>query len=89
MGLPVDGAPVLRHGDFSPDQVVVDAGRAGLLDLDEAVLGDPVADLGTFCAALARDDRSADRWTTTAPPPRPTHSSRATPSRPAPSMTPP
>ena len=55
MRLPVDGAPVLRHGDFSPDQVVVDAGRAGLLDLDEAVLGDPVADLGSFCAALARD----------------------------------
>ena len=50
-----DGPPVLRHGDFSPDQVVLDGAGTGLLDLDEAVLGAPAADLGSFCAALARD----------------------------------
>ena len=49
-GAPADARP--RHGDFSPDQVVV--GRAGpaLLDFDNAEFGDPAADLGQFVASL-------------------------------------
>jgi aminoglycoside phosphotransferase (APT) family kinase protein len=45
------------HGDFSLDQVVVDdSGVARLIDLDEAHLGDPAADLAGAAAALARDE---------------------------------
>lgn len=49
-GAPAGARP--RHGDFSPDQVVV--GRAGpaLLDFDNAEFGDPAADLGQFVASL-------------------------------------
>ena len=44
------------HGDFSLDQVVIDeSGTARLIDLDEAHLGDPSADLACASAALARD----------------------------------
>lgn len=44
------------HGDFSLDQVIVDeTGTARLIDLDEAQLGDPAADLACASAALARD----------------------------------
>lgn len=42
------------HGDFYADQVLVGAGRATLLDLDNARWGDPAADLGTFAAHLRR-----------------------------------
>jgi aminoglycoside phosphotransferase (APT) family kinase protein len=51
--------PVRRpiHGDFSLDQVVIDqSGAATLIDLDEAHLGDPAADLACAAAALARDE---------------------------------
>src|SRR5204863_9514068 len=43
------------HGDFYADQVVVEAGVAGLLDLDEASLFDPAGDLGNFAARLERE----------------------------------
>jgi aminoglycoside phosphotransferase (APT) family kinase protein len=40
------------HGDFYADQVLIDAGAAALIDLDNAVLGDPCADMGSFAAHL-------------------------------------
>lgn len=40
------------HGDFSADQVIVDAaGRIGITDWDRAGWGDPAADLGSLRAA--------------------------------------
>ena len=49
-----------RHGDFSPDQVVL--GRAGpaLLDFDNAEFGDPAADLGQFVASLLAATLTSD-----------------------------
>lgn len=41
-----------RHGDFSPDQVVLGSGGAAFIDFDNAAVGDPAADLGHFVAAL-------------------------------------
>jgi aminoglycoside phosphotransferase (APT) family kinase protein len=41
-----------RHGDFSADQVVVSHDGVGILDLDNAAVGDPAADLGQFLANL-------------------------------------
>lgn len=57
-GAPEQSRP--RHGDFSPDQVVL--GRAGpaLLDFDNAELGDPAADLGQFVASLLADGLTSD-----------------------------
>ncbi|HEV2068652.1 MAG TPA: phosphotransferase, partial [Acidimicrobiales bacterium] len=49
------GAPAVarpRHGDFSPDQVVLGRTGPALLDFDNAEFGDPAADLGQFVAAL-------------------------------------
>jgi streptomycin 6-kinase len=43
------------HGDFYEDQVLIGGGTATLLDLDEAVLGDPASDLGLFIAHLEKD----------------------------------
>lgn len=43
------------HGDFSADQVLLTPAGAALIDLDEAALGDPAADLGSFAAGLRRD----------------------------------
>lgn len=43
------------HGDFYARQVLVDGGKASLLDLDRAVRGDPAADLGRFLGHLERD----------------------------------
>lgn len=43
------------HGDLSIDQVLLTAeGGAALIDLDEAVLGDPASDLARFAADLRR-----------------------------------
>ena len=47
--------PVIAHGDFSADQVLVHEDRAALVDLDEAVLSDPLRDLGRFLATLTRE----------------------------------
>jgi aminoglycoside phosphotransferase (APT) family kinase protein len=49
-------APALCHGDAALDQVLLDdAGGFGLVDFDDAAVGDPYADLGTMVAALPRD----------------------------------
>lgn len=48
LDLPEMAVPV--HGDFSPDQVLVDGDRVGILDLDGAALGDPTGDLGSLAA---------------------------------------
>jgi hypothetical protein len=43
------------HGDFYAKQVVVDVTGIGIIDFDEAGLGDPASDAGTFVAHLERD----------------------------------
>ncbi|WP_158251250.1 aminoglycoside phosphotransferase family protein [Cryobacterium sp. Y11] len=43
--------PVLTHGDFSPDQVLVGPGEIRLVDFDRAGWSDPERDLGSFAAA--------------------------------------
>ncbi len=47
---PPAAAPI--HGDFSADQVVFSSGEPKLIDFDEAALGDPAWDLGSFAAQL-------------------------------------
>jgi aminoglycoside phosphotransferase (APT) family kinase protein len=42
------------HGDFGPTQVLVADGSVSIIDLDSAVRGDPVEDLGVFIAKLER-----------------------------------
>ncbi|MFF2316568.1 phosphotransferase family protein [Arthrobacter sp. NPDC058097] len=44
-------APVLVHGDFSPDQVLVGDSEVRLIDFDRAGMGTAEADLGSFAAA--------------------------------------
>ena len=53
----VQEPPVRRpvHGDFHARQVLFDDGAVTLLDLDRAVCGDPLLDLGTFIAHLERE----------------------------------
>jgi ABC-type transport system involved in Fe-S cluster assembly fused permease/ATPase subunit/aminoglycoside phosphotransferase (APT) family kinase protein len=53
VALPPCGRPI--HGDFHAGQVLVAEGGPALIDFDEAVLGDPGADLGSFLAHLERD----------------------------------
>lgn len=43
--------PVLVHGDFSPDQVLVADSEVRLIDFDRAGMGMAEADLGSFAAA--------------------------------------
>ncbi len=43
------------HGDFGAKQVVVDNGRAALIDLDEAATGNGAIDLGNFTARMEAD----------------------------------
>ena len=43
------------HGDFHARQVLLGDGTATILDLDQAVRGDPAADLGNFVAHLERE----------------------------------
>jgi hypothetical protein len=49
-------APSLRscliHGDFHGDNVLVERGRVGLVDLDDCALGNPAEDLGSMWAQL-------------------------------------
>jgi Ser/Thr protein kinase RdoA (MazF antagonist) len=48
-------APAALHGDFNAEQILIDNdGRATILDLDWAQLGDPAADFGLFLAHLER-----------------------------------
>lgn len=44
--------PVLVHGDFSADQVVMGDVAPVILDWDNAGLGDPARDLGSFLARM-------------------------------------
>ncbi|MFE4543530.1 phosphotransferase family protein [Arthrobacter sp. NPDC056727] len=44
-------APVLVHGDFSPDQVLMAGSEVRLIDFDRAGMGLAEADLGSFAAA--------------------------------------
>ncbi|WP_314194650.1 aminoglycoside phosphotransferase family protein [uncultured Arthrobacter sp.] len=44
-------APVLVHGDFSPDQVLVGDSEVRLIDFDRTASGFAEADLGSFAAA--------------------------------------
>jgi Phosphotransferase enzyme family len=51
-------APLMNrsiHGDFYAKQVLLATDSVAILDLDEAVHGDPAADLGNFIAHLHRD----------------------------------
>ena len=49
--LPYEGAPVLLHGDFWPQNLIWRDGRiAAILDWEDAALGDPLSDLA--CALL-------------------------------------
>jgi len=41
---------VSLHGDFHPDQFLIDRDRIGLTDFDRAHLGDPAFDLGRFAS---------------------------------------
>ncbi|MBX7103557.1 MAG: aminoglycoside phosphotransferase family protein [Gemmataceae bacterium] len=50
-----DGPIEPTHGDFYTKQVVVDVTSIGIIDFDEAGLGDPAGDAGTFVAHLERD----------------------------------
>lgn len=43
---------VTLHGDFDPRQVLVDGDSVAFVDLDEAVVGPPALDVGTFIARL-------------------------------------
>ena len=45
-------APVLSHGDFKSDNLVVHHGRLAILDLDRAAWADPAKDLAKFLADL-------------------------------------
>jgi hypothetical protein len=47
-------ADVPIHGDFYDSQVLVTGARVSILDLDQVVRGDPLADLGLFIAHLER-----------------------------------
>jgi aminoglycoside phosphotransferase (APT) family kinase protein len=47
-------APTLTHGDFKPNQFLVADGRAALVDLDRAGIGDPVVDVANFMAVLRK-----------------------------------
>jgi aminoglycoside phosphotransferase (APT) family kinase protein len=44
----------LIHGDFNPDQLLVNGVGAVLLDLDSTSLSDPALDVGNFMAELRR-----------------------------------
>lgn len=45
------GEPVLVHGDFSPEQVLVKGSEVRIIDFNNAQTGAPEADLGSFAAA--------------------------------------
>lgn len=56
--LPPRNCPI--HGDFYAKQVLFDGDAVALVDLDEAVRGDPAADLGNFIAHLHRQAGRGD-----------------------------
>jgi Ser/Thr protein kinase RdoA (MazF antagonist) len=46
------GPPVITHGTFSPEQVLLDGERVGFIDFDDACLAEPAMDAGLFLSAL-------------------------------------
>jgi len=44
--------PSLIHGDFKPSQILIEDGRVGIVDLDNAGPGDPAIDVGNLMAQL-------------------------------------
>lgn len=44
----------LVHGDFSPDQIIHDAGEVHIIDWDRACIGDQANDTGSFLASLSK-----------------------------------
>jgi aminoglycoside phosphotransferase (APT) family kinase protein len=52
--------PVVAHGDFYDDQVLVTPDGVLLLDLDRVTRADPLLDVGTFLAHLALAGRDAE-----------------------------
>lgn len=52
--VPEPSVPGAIHGDFNAGQVILHPDEIGFVDLDEAALGDPMADLGSYGAALLR-----------------------------------
>jgi aminoglycoside phosphotransferase (APT) family kinase protein len=58
---PIGNEPVLCHGDFSADQVVVDGHRRpALIDWDRARVADPASDLASARAAGLSADQMAE-----------------------------
>jgi Ser/Thr protein kinase RdoA (MazF antagonist) len=45
------GEPALVHGDFAPEQVLVRGSEVRIIDFNNACIGAPEADLGSFAAA--------------------------------------
>src|SRR6266571_1675680 len=45
-------APSFVHGDFNPDQLLMDKGQISVVDFDWASLGDPAIDVGNFMGNL-------------------------------------
>jgi streptomycin 6-kinase len=62
----VDGEVRPIHGDFSADQVLLTDRGGALIDLDAAAYGDPIADLGSFVAALELEVLMGDLSASTA-----------------------
>lgn len=57
LAMPLQTCPI--HGDFSSDQVLVDGANGGnvaIIDYDQARIGDPAADIGSFLAQLFYDE---------------------------------
>jgi hypothetical protein len=51
----------LVHGDFKPDQLLLQEDRVGIVDLDRACLGDGAIDVGNFAAILEEQALRFDR----------------------------
>lgn len=60
-GPPEADQPVLLHGDCHPKNALLDGARIVLVDLDQAGLGSPAADLGSLLARLHQDAIVGDR----------------------------
>jgi len=60
---PAPAREVLVHGDFRPANVLVESGHAPvLLDWELAHLGDPLDDLGWYCAPLYHREHFLPGW---------------------------
>ncbi|MDQ6753369.1 MAG: phosphotransferase, partial [Actinomycetota bacterium] len=59
--------PVLAHGDFSPDQVLVDGSGIRIIDFDRIGTAERAADIGSFAAAEEVQDADPAARTDGAP----------------------